>query len=66
MIERFVKLESYIRATVALLKKDLPILSNAKWAVIAELDKILKPFYEAIKALSGENYITASSIVVMT
>lgn len=66
MLQRFVELENYIKATVAVLKKDLPILSGEEWKVFAELCQVLKPFDEATKAMSGENYMTASTIIVMT
>lgn len=34
--------------------------------MVSELCKVLKPFDEATKAMSGENYMTASTIIVMT
>lgn len=66
MLERFVEHESYIRATIAVLNRDLPIILNEEWTMLAELCRVLKPFHEATKAMSGENYITASTIIVMT
>ncbi|XP_045778147.1 zinc finger BED domain-containing protein 4-like [Maniola jurtina] len=66
MLQRFVELENQICATVAVLKKDLPILTLEEWTVFHELCKVLKPFDEATKAMSGEDYMTASTIIVMT
>lgn len=66
MLERFVELETYICATVAILRKDLPVLSLEEWKMFNELCKVLKPFDEATKAMSGESYMTASTIIVMT
>ncbi|CAK1599122.1 unnamed protein product [Parnassius mnemosyne] len=66
MLQRFVELENQICATVAILRKDLPILTVEEWALFHELCKVLKPFDEATKAMSGEDYMTASTIIVMT
>lgn len=66
MLQRFVELENQICATVAILKKDLPILTVEEWTMFHELCKVLKPFDEATKAMSGEDYMTASTIIVMT
>ncbi|XP_045781582.1 zinc finger BED domain-containing protein 4-like [Maniola jurtina] len=66
MLQRFVELENQICATVAVLKKDLPLLTLEEWTVFHELCKVLKPFDEATKAMSGEDYMTASTIIVMT
>lgn len=66
MLQRFVDLESHIRATVATLRQDLPLISNEEWTFAAELSKILKPFDDATTSLSGQNYMTASSVIMMT
>lgn len=66
MLQRFTELENQICATVAVLKKDLPILTVEEWTMFHELCKVLKPFDEATKAMSGEDYMTASTIIVMT
>ncbi|XP_021203082.2 zinc finger BED domain-containing protein 4 [Bombyx mori] len=66
MVRRFVDLEQCLRSTVAILKKDLPIITNDEWLLLAEIAKILKPFHEATESMSGEKYMTASSVIVMT
>ncbi|CAK1600532.1 unnamed protein product [Parnassius mnemosyne] len=66
MIRRFVELEAAIRATVAVIAKDLPVVSNEEWRLLSELTKILKPFDEITESMSGEQYITASSVIVIT
>lgn len=66
MLQRFVELENQICATAAILEKDLPILAVEEWTMFHELCKVLKPFDEDTKAMSGEYYMTASTIIVMT
>lgn len=66
MLDRFVELQQYVRATVAILTKNLPTISNEEWKLYEDLRKILKPFDDATKSLSGENYMTGSSVIVMT
>ncbi|CAH0402536.1 unnamed protein product [Chilo suppressalis] len=66
MIRRFVELEHCIRSTVAVIRKDLPIITNEEWLLLAEVTKILKPFDDATESMSGEKYMTGSSVIVMT
>lgn len=66
MIRRFVELEHCIRSTVAVIRKDLPIITNEEWLLLAEVTKILKPFEDATESMSGEKYMTGSSVIVMT
>lgn len=47
MIKRFVELEQNIRSTIATIRKDLPIITNEEWQLLAEIAKILKPFDDA-------------------
>ncbi|KAF9408109.1 hypothetical protein HW555_012083 [Spodoptera exigua] len=66
MFKRFVELEQYLRATMAILKKDLPIISNEEWLLLSEISKILQPFDQATETISGERYMTGSLVIVMT
>lgn len=66
MLERFHELEDPIRTTMALLDKDLPIITGEEWLLIRELVKILKPMEELTKMISGEKYITGSSVIIFT
>lgn len=66
MLQRFVELESHVRSTIAILRQDLPIISNEEWVWCAELCKILKPFDDATTSMSGQSYMTASSVIVLT
>ena len=60
MLQRFCELEDAIKSSIALVDKDLPILTS-----VHELCKILKPFESVTTSLSGENYATASVVIVL-
>lgn len=66
MVARCVDLEQHLRATMAVLRVELPVISNEEWLLFAELTKILKPFEEVTKSMSGEKYMSGSSVIVMT
>ncbi|CAG4957002.1 unnamed protein product [Parnassius apollo] len=66
MVQRFVEMEQYIRSTMAILKKDLPTLTNDEWNLLSDLIKILQPFHQATETISGENYMNGSLVIVMT
>lgn len=65
MLERFVELETSIRGTLGLLDKAPNVLYPNEWTVIKEFCKVLQPFEEATRAVSGEQYITASMVIVI-
>lgn len=65
MLERFVELETSIRGTLGLLDKAPNGLNPNEWAVIKEFCKVLQPFEEATRAVSGEQYIAASMVIVI-
>lgn len=65
MLERFVELETSIRGTLGLLDKVPNVLYLNEWTVIKEFCKVLQPFEEATRAVSGEQYITASMVIVI-
>jgi hypothetical protein len=66
ILQRFVDLEDAVRSTVAMLNVSLPQLSPSDWECLKELCKILKPFENATTVISGENYMSASLIIVLT
>lgn len=66
MIQRFTELENFIRATVAVLDAELPILLQDDWKLLKQLCIILKPFEDVTRAVSGENYMTASLVIPLT
>nr|CAI5857915.1 unnamed protein product [Callosobruchus analis] len=66
MINRFVELEESLRSTLGLLDVQLPTISVEEWTILKELCQILAPFDEATKCVSGENYMSASLVIVLT
>lgn len=66
MIERFVELESSIRGTLGLLDNPPEGLSINEWKITKELCLVLRPFEEATKAVSGDKYMTASIVIVLS
>lgn len=66
MLDRFTDLEEAIRTTIALLDKDLSIITNEEWAFFKEVVRILKPVEMLTTYMSGQNYVTASSIIILT
>jgi len=65
MLCRFVELENAIKATLAILDTNLPTLSPEQWKLCKELCVVLKPFEEVTKIVSGENYMSASLVIVL-
>lgn len=64
MLERFCELEEPIRTTLALLDKDLPIICTEEWKFLNEMVEILRPLEELTKMISGEKYVTGSSVII--
>lgn len=65
MICRFVELETSIRGTLGLINNAPDNLRPEEWIILQELIKVLKPFEEATKAISGQKYMTASLVIVI-
>ncbi|KAJ8963767.1 hypothetical protein NQ317_019029, partial [Molorchus minor] len=66
MVKRFVELEEPIKTTVAVISKDMPIISVEEWDFLKEVTKILKPMETVTNIISGEKYVTASSVIILT
>jgi len=65
MLCRFVELENAIKATLAILETNLITLSSDQWKLCKELCVVLKPFEEVTKVVSGENYMSASLVIIL-
>lgn len=63
MLCRFIELEN---ATLAILDINLSILSPDEWIICKELCVVLKPFEEVTKTVSGENYLSASMVIILS
>lgn len=66
MIERYFHLKDAIKATIALINKDLPVLSEEEWEICNELCVVLGPFEEVTKQISGGKYITGSLVIPLS
>ena len=66
MLARFTELQQEVKITLALLNKNLPIISEEEWSALSELYPILKPFEEITTTLSAAKYVTGSDVIVMT
>lgn len=64
MVSRYVELEEPIKATLALLNKDLPVLTEAEWKMAKEFTTVLEPFEDVTNKISGEHYATESQVIV--
>ncbi|KAF9413723.1 hypothetical protein HW555_008169 [Spodoptera exigua] len=62
---RWNSLQEAVRSTLALVDKDLPQLSNEDWTNCAQLCVVLRPFEEMTRTLSGQKYLTGSSVIIM-
>ncbi|CAG9819749.1 unnamed protein product [Phaedon cochleariae] len=67
MIERFLELEEPVRSTMALLDSDkLPVIVVEEWKMLADIKKVLEPLEAVTNIMSGQNYVTLSSVIVLT
>ncbi|CAH0402531.1 unnamed protein product [Chilo suppressalis] len=66
MLKRFVELEDAIRATLAFADRNIPTISAEDWTLFKRLCQVLQPFEEITASMSGEKYITGSSVIVVT
>ncbi|XP_008186193.1 zinc finger BED domain-containing protein 4-like [Acyrthosiphon pisum] len=65
MVCRFVELETSIRGTLGLLNNAPENLRPEEWTILKDLIKVLRPFEESTKAISGQKYMTASLVIVI-
>lgn len=67
MLSRFLELKEEIRATLAVLGQEhIQQLTNNEFDLIDGLIKILAPLESATKTMSGEKYVTLSSVIVIS
>ncbi|KAJ8736971.1 hypothetical protein PYW07_000242 [Mythimna separata] len=66
MLKRFVELEDAIRSTLAFADRNLPTINPEDWKLYDQLCSVLRPFEEICASMSGEKYITESSIIIVT
>ena len=63
MIERFLKMQIPVSTVLLQLENCPSMVSKAKLKVLAEILLLLKPFYDLTLELSGQNYVTISSVI---
>uniref|UniRef100_A0A6P7H1Y9 Uncharacterized protein LOC114345090 n=1 Tax=Diabrotica virgifera virgifera TaxID=50390 RepID=A0A6P7H1Y9_DIAVI len=63
MLRKFLEIEDALKSTLALIDEQLPILTHSDWKVIKDLCKVLKPFEDATKYISGELYCSGSVVI---
>lgn len=66
MIEHFIELGNSIRGTLGLIDNSPEGLTADEWKITKELCLVLRPFEEATKAVSGDKYMTASIVIVLS
>ncbi|XP_045453768.1 zinc finger BED domain-containing protein DAYSLEEPER-like [Melitaea cinxia] len=66
MLKRFVELEKAIRATLAFADRGLPTINPDDWILYQQLCMVLQPFEEITASMSGEKYLTGSSVIIVT
>lgn len=66
MLDRFCELEEAVKATFALIEKDLPQITVEEWKICKELRVVIKPFYAVTTSVCGEKYASASLVIVLT
>ncbi|KAL0860157.1 hypothetical protein ABMA27_010464 [Loxostege sticticalis] len=66
MLKRFVELEEAVRSILGFVDRSLPCLSPEDWTLYNQICQILRPFEEITNSMSGEKYITGSSVIIVT
>ncbi|CAG9840808.1 unnamed protein product [Diabrotica balteata] len=66
MNQRIFELKDAVKTTIALINKNIPVLSEDEWKICSELVMILEPFEEVTRNMSGENFLTASQVIGFT
>jgi len=54
MLERFIQLEEAVKSTVAIIEKQLPVLTPLEWYVVKELCPVLKQRKKTINGNSSK------------
>lgn len=66
MVDRLLEMEEIVRTTMALLNSNVVVISVEEWLLLRELRKVLKPMEELTKIISGQKYVTLSSVLILT
>lgn len=68
MLQRFTELKDSIKMTLALIdsRGRISALEPEEWVACEELCKVLQPFEEVTRRMSGEQYVTGSEVILFT
>ncbi|XP_074034348.1 E3 SUMO-protein ligase ZBED1-like [Leptinotarsa decemlineata] len=67
MVQRIIELEEWVRSAMAFSSSDkLPIIVNEEWKLLSEIKIVLEPLETITNIISGEKYVTLSSVIVLT
>ena len=66
MLERFIQLKEEINSSLSNLNPGLTLLTPQEWIVIEKLLLVLKPCEQVTKEISGQKYVTGSSVIPIT
>jgi hypothetical protein len=66
MFQRILEIKDEVRASLAALgKEDLPMLTNDEFDKLNEMVAILSPMEASTRSMSGEKYVTLSSVIII-
>lgn len=66
MLKGFVELEEAVRSTLGFVDQNLPTINAEDWQLYTQICQISLPFEEVTCSMSGEKYITGSSVIIVT
>ncbi|CAF4838020.1 unnamed protein product [Pieris macdunnoughi] len=66
MLERLLLLKGELNSAISNLNTNIPVLSANYWSIIEKLVLVLKPSEEVTKEISGDRYVTGSSVIPIT
>ncbi|KAI7811793.1 putative zinc finger BED domain-containing protein 1-like [Triplophysa rosa] len=66
MLRRFLDNKDAIITTLVLLSARLETLTQDEWKEMEEASEVLKPFEEVTVEISGESYVTASKVILLS
>nr|CAI5867975.1 unnamed protein product [Callosobruchus analis] len=66
MLDRICELQDAVKTSIALINRNIPVLTEQEWIMCQELCSVLKPFETVTKRISGEKYVTGSEVIILT
>nr|CAI5856883.1 unnamed protein product [Callosobruchus analis] len=66
MLDRICELQDAVKTSIALINRNIPVLTEQEWIMCQELCSVLKPFETVTERISGEKYVTGSEVIILT